>query len=72
MPLSAHRVVPSGATWAGQYMLVEGRSDGAYRVAEIATRRNRTVVKLADEPILTLGKGDRFAIVPSAWTRVKP
>lgn len=56
-----------GTAWAGQHLLVRGRSDGAYRIAEVGRPRGKTVIRLAGEPILTLKPGDRFAIRRSSY-----
>lgn len=55
-----------GRGWAGQYVLIEGRSDGAYAMTEVTSANGTSVIHLAGEPIMRLEPGDRFTIVPSA------
>ena len=58
--------IPAGKSWAGEQMLVAGRSDGAYVIEEIQALGDKRLIKLADEPILRLEAGDTFSIVPAA------
>ncbi len=58
--------IPAGKSWAGQQMMVAGRSDGAYVIEQIVRDGEQTTIALAGEPIFTLKEGDSFAIVPAA------
>jgi hypothetical protein len=61
--------VPPGLRAKDQYLLVAGRSNGAYRLAGAAG----ATLRLADDPILDVAAGDSATIVPwAAISRVAP
>jgi hypothetical protein len=62
--------IPPGKSWAGEQMLVAGRTDGAYVIEEIQAVGDKRLIKPANEPIFTLQVGDTFTIVPAAGLEV--
>ena len=62
-------VLPEDTEGPDRYLVITGRTDGAYRIDEILLHGDATVVKLADEPRLDFEPGDRFTLMPSASSR---
>ncbi len=56
--------LPAGEALAGRQLLVSGRTDGAYQIARVSAADGRSLVHLAEEPIMHVAEGDTF-VVPS-------
>ena len=66
---------PIDGAWRGpdRQLLMAGRSDGAYAVADATTVGDVTRLALADEPIMNIEPGADFTVVPSgSMTRAYP
>lgn len=57
--------LPAGEAWAGQQMQIGNTYDGVYEMRAVVNENGRTVVTLADEPLITCKEGDTFRIVPA-------
>jgi len=61
-------VLPSGERLGGDYLVIEGVEDGAYRIATVGTAADGRGVRvlLAEDPIIHARAGQRFHIIPWA------
>ncbi len=67
--IAVDRAISPGRGWAGTYLTIDGKSDGAYRIDRVTNVKGGARIRLADEPILNIAEGDAFTLFPSISLR---